>query len=149
MQVNDAVTGIIFTTQSNLGCLCRQITNIFIDGTSKSCPKFFDQVYSIHGCKHENYMPLVFALLPTRTQKCYAELWTLVIRICEERHLILCPDAIHIDFEQSMISVIVSVFPATKIKCCRRRIQELGLSAEYEDEEGQIGKWLKIFFGFP
>ena len=43
VQVNDAVTGIIiFTTQSNLECLCRQITDIFIDGTFKSCLKFFE-----------------------------------------------------------------------------------------------------------
>ena len=110
VQVNDAVTGIIiFTTQSNLECLCRQITDIIIDGTFKSCPKFFDQIYSIHGCKHGNYVPLIFALLPSRTQKCYTEFWTHVIRICEERHLILCPDAIHIYFEQAMISVTESV----------------------------------------
>ena len=73
------------------------------------------------------------------------------------KDLSLRPDAIHIDFKQSMINVIESVFPETRIKCCRfhlgqawwRNIQKLGLSGEYKDKGGVIGKWLIIFFGFP
>jgi hypothetical protein len=47
------------------------------------------------------------------------------------------------------------MFPETSIQCCRfhlgqswwRKIQKTGLSTEYKDNESNIGKWLKSFFG--
>lgn len=69
----------------------------------------------------------------------------------------LKPDIVHVDFEESMMKVIRSIFPATNIKCCRfhlgqpwsRKIQNLGLANEYKDSaNSEIGKWLTVFFGF-
>jgi hypothetical protein len=40
---------------------------IFIDGTFKYCPKYFYQLYSLHGCKNGNAIALVFALLPAKS----------------------------------------------------------------------------------
>ncbi|CAG2218811.1 unnamed protein product [Mytilus edulis] len=43
--VNDLDSGIvIFSCFTNLECLCNEMTDIFIDGTFKSCPKFFYQL---------------------------------------------------------------------------------------------------------
>ncbi|CAG2237703.1 unnamed protein product [Mytilus edulis] len=48
--VNDLDSGIvIFSCFTNLECLCNEMTDIFRDGTFKSCPKFCYQLYSIHG----------------------------------------------------------------------------------------------------
>ena len=75
--VNDQENGIIvFTCNSNLTCLCNDISDIFVDGTFKYCTKFFHQLYIIHGCKNGHYVPLVFALLPANTELCYRDLWT-------------------------------------------------------------------------
>jgi hypothetical protein len=60
-------------------------------------------------------------------------------------------------FEQVMHNVLMSVFPACKIDCCRfhlaqswsRKIQTVGLSSEYKDKSCEIGKWLSQFFGLP
>jgi hypothetical protein len=61
MARNSRETGIvIFTCVTNLKCLSSQIKEIFIDGTFKCCPKFFLQLYTIHGCENGNYVPLVF-----------------------------------------------------------------------------------------
>ena len=56
-----------------------------------------------------------------------------------------------------IINVLMSVFPACKIYCCRfqlaqswwRKIQTVGLSSEYKDKSCEIGKWSSQFFGFP
>ena len=56
-----------------------------------------------------------------------------------------------------MHNVLMSVFPACKINCCRfhleqswsRKIQTVGLSSEYKNKSCEIGKWLSQFFGLP
>ena len=84
MARNSRETGIgIFTCVTNLKCLSSQIKEIFIDGTFKCCPKFFLQLYTIHGCENENYVPLVFLFygLPIWLERRYkiALLWILCL----------------------------------------------------------------------
>jgi len=60
---NNIVT---FTKHANLkylsGCEI-----LFVDGTFKSCPKMFYQLFTIHGVKNHNYTPLIFFLLTGKT----------------------------------------------------------------------------------
>ncbi|CAC5397336.1 unnamed protein product [Mytilus coruscus] len=153
--VNDFDSGIvIFSCFTNLECLCNEMTDIFIDGTFKSCPKFFYQLYSIHGCKNSNCIPLVFALLPLKSEECYIKMWDLLIDVCTTRRLTLQPEVFHIDFECAMHTAVTKTFSAASISCCRfhlgqswwRKIQ-LGLSADYKDRDSDFGKWLTHFFG--
>ena len=154
--VNDLDTGIvIFSCSVNLECLCNEMEDIFIDGTFKYCPKFFYQLYSIHGCLNGNYIPLVFALLPAKTEECYMNMWNFINNCCQQRNLVLSPKTIHIDFEQAMHNAVRVMFPNADISCCRfhlgqswwRRIQTLGLSTEYKEKSCEAGKWLSQFFG--
>ena len=56
-----------------------------------------------------------------------------------------------------MHNFIVALFPDTRIDCCSLHlgqawwcnIQRIGLSSEYKDKSGEIGKWLSKFFGLP
>ena len=56
-----------------------------------------------------------------------------------------------------MHNAVQATFPQTTIDCCRfhlgqnwwRRIQKLGLSAQYKDKNSEIGRWLTRFFGLP
>jgi hypothetical protein len=50
---------IVFTCRKNLECLC-SVTELFMDGTYTFCPKFFKQLYTIHGFQNGHYVPLVF-----------------------------------------------------------------------------------------
>jgi hypothetical protein len=43
----------------------------------------------------------------------------LVLFNCTDNGFNLKPDIVHVDFEESMMKVIRSIFPATNIKCCR------------------------------
>jgi hypothetical protein len=56
-----------------------------------------------------------------------------------------------------MHNVIVALLPDARIDCCSfhlgpawwRNIQRIGLSSEYKDKSGEIGKWLSKFVGLP
>ena len=56
------------------------LDGILIDGPFKYCPTFFMQLYTIHGMVNGHYMPLVYCLLPNKTQDTYRKMWT-VIRV--------------------------------------------------------------------
>lgn len=58
--INNSEKNIIaFSTQTNLKYLT-ECTILCIDGTFKSCPKPFYQLFIIHGAKNSNYTLLVF-----------------------------------------------------------------------------------------
>ena len=76
--------------------------------------------------------------------------------MCTERDFHLNPSSVHVDFEPAMHNFIVALFPDA-IDCCSLHlgqawwcnIQRIGLSSEYKDKSGEIGKWLSKFFGLP
>jgi hypothetical protein len=148
LQVNDAENGIIiFTCISNLQCLC-EASEIFMDGTFRCCPKFFNQLDTIHGYKDGNYIPLAFMLLPGKSEEIYHTCISALIKLCSEKNLQFQPSFVHIDFEKAVMTVISQLLPDSTIKCCRfqawwRQIQKAGLSSECKDRESQIGRWLK------
>ncbi|CAC5392939.1 unnamed protein product [Mytilus coruscus] len=139
--------------QANLECLSNNVQDAFVDGTFKCCPRYFFQMYTLHGCKNGNYVPLVYALLPGKSEECYTNMWNFILQLCEQRNLVLKPQAIHVDFEQAMHNMILRMLPGSKLDCCRfhlgqnwwRKIQDLGLSTEYREKTGDIGKWSSSF----
>ncbi|KAJ4434474.1 hypothetical protein ANN_23036 [Periplaneta americana] len=64
---------------------------------------------------------------------------------------------VYADFEKAIQNGISNVFPNAKLKGCRfhlaqswwRKIQSLGLSAEFKSKESEIGQLLKTIFGLP
>jgi len=63
--VNDKENSIVgFSTEQNIKALC-DVNKIYVDGTFKSCPKNFTQLFTIHGLKNDVYLPLVFFYCPT------------------------------------------------------------------------------------
>jgi hypothetical protein len=61
--VNDADSRImIFSSPTNLKFLCDDVSEIYADGTFKWCPKFFTQLYTIHGSKNGHYLQLGYCL---------------------------------------------------------------------------------------
>lgn len=117
-------TGIIISCTVNLECLCSEMEDIFIDGTLKFCSEFYYQLYSIHGCLN-GYIPLVFALLPAKTEECYLNMWNLLNTSCQQRNLVLSPKPIHIDFEHAMHNAVRVIFPNADISCCRLQRSKL------------------------
>jgi hypothetical protein len=102
---------------------------------------------------HNNYVLLIFALLPNKTIYTYKNMFKIITEKCNEFGLIFMPNLFLADFEQ-VIHVINEMFPLCKIIRCRlhlsqswyRKILNLGLLTDYKSET-EIGKWLRNIFG--
>ncbi|XP_068242338.1 uncharacterized protein [Palaemon carinicauda] len=144
---------IIFSCLTNLMTLCN-VHELFMDGTFQYCPKFFMQMYTIHGFQNGHYVPLVFMLLPGRSKEIYTKAFNFLLSILNSHCLEFSPESIHVDFEQAVINTLENLCPTSIIKCCKfhlgqswwRKIQELGLSNDFKSGS-ENGKWLKSFFG--
>jgi hypothetical protein len=110
--INSSETNIIgFSCDSDLEVL-RQIKSVFIDGTFKSCPKLFCQLFSIHSVKNNYYVLLVFFLLPNKTSDTYTKAFRLIQNY-------LSPNEIYMDFERAIHVAISEVWPLAQLKGCR------------------------------
>jgi len=154
MFLNDFENSIIgFSTKINLDVLC-DVKNIYIDGTFKSCPKYFTQIFTIHGYYKDSYVPLVFLLLPTKESNIYVKAFQHIINYCTSLSLTFSPSEIYVDFEIGIHNAIKEVWTDVRIKGCRfhlgqswwRTIQKLGLSKEYKSDS-EKSRYLKYFFG--
>ena len=137
---------LIFGTQRNLEML--QASHYWMaDGTFKTAPSLFAQVYAVHGLRGEaadltktgHLLPSIFVLLPNKTEATYRRMW-------EQIH-ILCPAAqpVHmlLDFEKAAINSFTHVWPNALVKCCFfhltqniwRKVQTVGLQADYIHNE--------------
>ncbi|GFS24945.1 hypothetical protein ElyMa_005170500 [Elysia marginata] len=74
-----------------------------------------------------------------------------------ELQIELCPEEMFVELEVSVPAALSSTWPSCKIRLCLfhlsqawfRKIQELGLAAEYTNNDSEIGQWLKLFFAIP
>jgi len=61
---------IIFTCQHNLDAL-QHATTVFVDGTFRSTPKLFCQMFNVLITVGNFYVPVVLSLLPNKTTEAY------------------------------------------------------------------------------
>ena len=134
---------IIFATDENLRMLCSS-NCLFMDGTFKTAPKLFLQMYTIQATLGDSSVPLVFAFLQRNNKQTYNELLRVVLGECALRELLLMPEVIHIDFEQAVITAWRAIYGVhVYIKCCFfhltqntwRHIQRLGLTQLYTNDD--------------
>ncbi len=154
---NDEEKGIVmFTTERNLVFLGQEGVKLFADGTFKVCPKYFLQLYIIHGWKGGFYVPLVYFLLPGKSEEMYRTTLTMLVDKCNEHQVDLdAINSISLDFELAMHNAVRAMFPTWTIVGCKfhlgqsffRKIQKLGLADQYKNKDSQFGKWLIHFHG--
>ena len=85
-----------------------------LDGTFKSCPSLFYQLYTIHGVyRNCTAVPFVYAYLPRKTKETYLELFTVVRSKVQGE-----PNCIITDFEDAAIAACKEVFIATELNGC-------------------------------
>ena len=61
---------IIFATDENIQLLAES-PSWFMDGTFKTAPELFFQLYTIHSCTANRVLPCIYALLPNKQQATY------------------------------------------------------------------------------
>ncbi|KAL4154075.1 hypothetical protein QTP88_001908 [Uroleucon formosanum] len=132
---------VIFGTESFLRRLCT-VEVIFMDGTFKSAPKLFLQIYTLNYCVQGIMVPMAYALLPNKTSATYNRIFNLIKEAAIRIDLIFNPKCFQIDFEIGMIMAIKELFGhQTKIKGCLfhfgqsvwRKVQNVGLYEEYKN----------------
>ena len=138
----DANRMLIFATDDNLTHLANA-TTIFGDGTFYAAPALFSQLYSLHAEVNGSTYPLVYALLPGKSEHLYTRLLHLLKDACLHiTGLQLNPDVFFADFETAIRNAIHTVFPTTTIRGCFfhytqaiwRRTQAEGLAVLYRED---------------
>ena len=110
-----------------------------MDGTLKTVPTLFRQLYSIHapagGNVNFRLVPLIYALMTMKNEELYEKLFQELNEMAEEHELELKPDFILTDFEKSSNNAVKSKFLSAQSKGCRfhlgqsvyRQTQDAGL----------------------
>ena len=116
------------------------------DGTFKSAPALFAQVYVIHSLRggpnpleDGHLLPCLFVLLPNKTEAVYLRMWEKIHDLCIDSQ----PTHLIIDFEKAVINSFQHVWQSTNVKCCFfdltqsiwRKVQAEGLQANYNNDE--------------
>lgn len=134
---------LVFATDENLQRL-RQCRTVYMDGTFKSCPRPYNQVFTILGNLNGFVIPFVHVLMAERTIGHYRQaLQAVKTGVRRSTHHNWRPRLIVSDFELALRTAIETELPATRIGGCYfhfnqalwRKIQELGLSAPYQQNQ--------------
>ncbi len=104
---------LIFSTQRNLQLLAN-CEHWYVDGTFKTAPSLFHQLYSIHGVQFNSVIPSVFGLLPDKRESTYERFFDAVKSISPP----LTPKSIMTDFELASINAIRDCFPTASRRGC-------------------------------
>lgn len=118
---------------------------VYLDGTFKSCPKLFYQIFSILMKFMSVYVPLVFCLLPDKQISTYASIFSLL------RDYVPNVSIVYADLEYPLHEGARIAWPNIRIRACRfhlaqawwRKIQNLGPTLQYKGKDSESGRGLK------
>ena len=135
---------LIFGTQLNLEML--RLSDFWLaDGTFKTEPPLFTQVYVVHALRggpqpmrDGHLLPSLFVLLPNKTEATYRRMWEQIRTLCP----LAQPREMLLDFEKAAINSF-EVWPDTLVRCCFfhltqniwRKVQAAGMQADYNHDE--------------
>lgn len=103
----------MFSTDRNMKFLAN-CQHWYVDGTFKSSPPLFTQLFTLHGQKDGNILPLVYGLLPDKDEDTYDHFFGIIQESIPNAH----PLTIMTDFELASLNAFRTTFPNVKQKCC-------------------------------
>jgi len=104
---------LIFATTRNMELLARS-QNWYSDGTFKTAPPLFQQVYTIHVRQHGTVIPAVYVLMNERSTNAYVRVLTELKNIRPD----LNPSTVMTDFEQAALLAFRKIFPNVEQQGC-------------------------------
>lgn len=111
---NETDNIILFSTDTNLKFLS-SLPEISVDGTFYSAPKFFKQVFIVHGYQNNVSVPLAFFLLPDKSVSSYKIVFSILSAQCQRMLIVFQPATIYCDFESAIHIAIQEILSETKI----------------------------------
>ncbi|XP_060084690.1 uncharacterized protein LOC132563951 [Ylistrum balloti] len=138
-----------FATSGNMTDLAAS-DKIYCDGTFYTCPTLFHQIYTIHAEVDGTMTPLVYALLPGKSQEIYIRFLSLLKTAMNDCDLPMTPTTAFADYEVAFHNAMRHVFPGIVMKgcffhytqCIWRKAQMTGLQSAYR-ENGDIRKLIR------
>ncbi|CAF3042399.1 unnamed protein product [Rotaria sp. Silwood2] len=132
---------IMFSSNEQIDLLLNSST-WFCDGTFKTRPIMFSQVYIIQCLVGDEVFPAIYALTSNRKRKTYEEMIKVILHLAADRNKLLPVETIVSDYEEAWLLTVEEMLPnVVRLGCffhftqsCYRNIQRLGLSKLYEDE---------------
>lgn len=133
---------IAFATTENLTHLSTS-DRIYCDGTFYTCPSLFHQIYTIHVQLDGSMYPVVYALLPGKSEQIYRRFFTLLQTAMTDNNLDFTPPTVFMDFETAAHNGIRSVVRGVQVKgcffhftqCIWRKAQATGLQIPYQNND--------------
>jgi MULE transposase domain len=128
-----------------------------MDGTFKSSPRIFAQIYSMHVRVMNQFFPVLHAFLPDKTERTYNRLFNELKRTAINVNLVFGPAVVHIDFEMAAINAINRELNIVPTGCLfhfdqniYRKIQAVGLQVQYNtDNPAGVRQWLRRLMALP
>lgn len=109
---------IIFSCDTNLRFLSN-CTTYYMDGTFKYSPKYFLQLFTIHGGYNGHYVPANFCILPDKRVVTYETTLKNIKFTAEKMNICLHPKNVVSDFELAIRKSVKSVWPESNVFGCK------------------------------
>lgn len=131
---------ILFYTVKDLERLS-QSRIMICDGTFKTVPTMFFQLYTIHGVVHGYSFPLIYCISTRKTESFYTQVLQQLRTHATELNYDLNPQFILSDFEIAFMNAARTIFPNSSIKGCLFHFTQAiykqaivkGLKTQYHD----------------
>jgi hypothetical protein len=144
MRKHDTQFGItIFTTLEQLQLLADSRHNL-ADGTFKTAPPPYAQLYTVHGLEDNRRIPLVFALMLNKSTADYRRLFQLLHRYTQRAtNRVWSPRLLVTDYETGVINAVATELPNTDHGGCLfhfdqaifKKVKEYGLTRAYRRDQ--------------
>ena len=133
----------IFATHQNIQVMS-ECSDLYMDGTFRSTPRPYEQIFTVHGNYRGHVIPLVHVLMEQRQVAHYRrvlrDLKHTVLRITGHHW---SPRNVICDFEVALITAVETELPRTSIAGCYfhfcrnlwMHIQDLGLRRAYRNDD--------------
>lgn len=115
--VQDPNRFLLFYKQNSLSRLCNSRI-MLCDGTFKTVPSMFYQLYSLHGIVQDHTFPLIYVLTNSKTEDFYRRMLVQVKQHAEQLNYVLQPQYISADFELAFFNAARGIFPNSRIHGC-------------------------------
>ncbi|CAF3046268.1 unnamed protein product [Rotaria sp. Silwood2] len=145
------IRSLIFCSYNDLLYLS-QHEDWYCDGTFYTCPSIFYQIYSIHVYHDGISTPCIFALLGSKSEVVYNDLFTVIFRKMFEFNLTIRLRTVTIDFELGVYNVFKKNYSTVIVRGCLfhygqrlfRKFVDLGLKVSYNNDEN-LRDWFRSF----
>ena len=122
--------------------LMKDVEDFFGDGTFKSCPKQFHQIYTAITHANGSYVPLAFFLLPDKKERTYKAMFQHFRRVFEGLNGGNVENkTIHLDFEKAAHEAVKHVLPTFAFRGSKAGGEQFRNSASQQNTRTVNPQW--------